>query len=63
MPDQPADPRHYEMKIPPEPQHANEEKESEKSTGDKRSSGPGGEQDTNATPSEDNGQPARQSGR
>ncbi len=25
MPEQPADPIHYEMKIPPEPKHTNEE--------------------------------------
>lgn len=25
MPDQPADPLHYEMKIPPEPQHPNDD--------------------------------------
>jgi len=27
MPEQPADPIHYEMKIPPEPKHTNEEKD------------------------------------
>ena len=63
MPDQPADPINYEMKIPPEPQNANEDKESEKSTGDDRAPGQGGEQDTNATRNEENGQPGRQSDR
>jgi hypothetical protein len=61
MPDQPADPRHYEMKIPPEPQHTNEESESEKSTLDERAPGQGSEQDANVNRNEDNGQPARPS--
>jgi hypothetical protein len=60
MPDQPSDPRHYEMKIPPEPQHENKEGESEKSAVNERAPRP---QDTNVTRNEDNQQPARQSGR
>ena len=35
MPDQPADPIHYDMKIPPEPKHPNEENEPAKKHGDK----------------------------
>jgi hypothetical protein len=35
MPDQPADPIHYDMKIPPEPKHRDEERESAKKHGDK----------------------------
>ena len=63
MPDQPADPRHYEMKIPPEPQHANKDRESEKSTVEERAPEAGGEQGANVTRDEDNGQPPRPSGR
>jgi len=63
MPDQPADPRHYDMKIPPEPQHGNKQSESEKSTVDEGAPEPGGEQDATATRNEDSGQPARPSGR
>jgi hypothetical protein len=63
MPDQPADPRHYEMKIPPEPQHANKERESENSTADEGAPGAGGEQDANVSRKEDNRQPARPSSR
>jgi hypothetical protein len=35
MPDQPADPIHYDMKIPPEPDRPDEEREPAKRHGDK----------------------------
>jgi hypothetical protein len=63
MPEQPADPRHYEMKIPPEPQHANKESESEKPTADERASEPGRSPDANVSRNDHNEQPPRQSGR
>jgi len=63
MPDQPADPRHYEMKIPPEPPHANIESEPDQSTADEREPGTGGAPDANVTRNDDDRQPARQSGR
>lgn len=41
MPDQPSDPIHYDMKIPPEPKdHEEEERHSAKKHGDKINSGP-----------------------
>ncbi len=40
MPDQPADPIHYDMKIPPEPKHqGEEEQEPAKKLGDKIDAG------------------------
>ncbi len=35
MPDQPADPIHYDMKIPPEPKHQDEENQPAKKHGDR----------------------------
>ena len=35
MPDQPADPIHYDMKIPPEPKNRDQESDSPKKHGDK----------------------------
>jgi len=35
MPDQPADPIHYDMKIPPEPKQKTEQSDSAKKQGDK----------------------------
>jgi len=35
MPDQPADPIHYDMKIPPEPKQRDEQSEEAKKHGDK----------------------------
>lgn len=37
MPDQPADPVHYEMKIPPEPKHKDDEQHSGSSEGARES--------------------------
>jgi hypothetical protein len=39
MPDQPADPIHYDMKIPPEPEQRSEEQDSAKKHGDKINTG------------------------
>jgi hypothetical protein len=39
MPDQPADPIHYDMKIPPDPKHRDEESEPAKKQGDKIDTG------------------------
>ena len=39
MPEQPADPIHYDMKIPPEPKNREEESESTKKQGDKINTG------------------------
>lgn len=41
MPDQPADPIHYDMKIPPEPKHHEQERDAEKKHGDKINIGGG----------------------
>jgi hypothetical protein len=41
MPDQPADPIHYDMKIPPEPKHGDEENQPAKKHGDKIDTGSG----------------------
>ncbi len=41
MPDQPADPIHYDMKIPPEPKHGDEEDQPAKKHGDKIDTGSG----------------------
>jgi len=35
MPDQPADPIHYDMRVPPEPKHREEQRGEEKKHGDK----------------------------
>jgi hypothetical protein len=40
MPDQPADPIHYDMRIPPEPKHKDEQSEPAKKHGDKIDSEP-----------------------
>ena len=55
MPDQPADPIHYDMKIPPEPKQSDEESESAKKHGDKINTGgagnsEAGKNDSNAQP-------------
>jgi hypothetical protein len=47
MPDQPADPVHYDMKVPPEPKNNEEERESAKKHGDKINSEAGSD-DKNA---------------
>ena len=39
MPEQPADPIHYDMKIPPEPKNREEERDSAKKHGDKIDTG------------------------
>ena len=39
MPDQPADPLHYDMKIPPEPKDRHEESEGAKKPADKIDTG------------------------
>ena len=39
MPEQPADPIHYDMKIPPEPKNREEESDSTKKHGDKINTG------------------------
>ncbi len=49
MPDQPADPIHYDMKIPPEPKNQDEESDSAKKHGDKI--------DTGSAPSHANAHP------
>ena len=41
MPDQPADPIHYDMKIPPEPKQDEQERDTEKKHGDKINIGSG----------------------
>ncbi len=45
MPDQPADPIHYDMKIPPEPKHPDENNEPAKKHGDKIDTGPANRSD------------------
>lgn len=35
MPDQPADPIHYDMRVPPEPEHRDEEREPARKQEDK----------------------------
>ena len=53
MPDQPADPIHYEMKIPPEPKHPKKDEESDKAEAGGGDSESGGAADERATRKED----------
>jgi len=39
MPEQPADPIHYDTKIPPEPKHGEEQQDEKKEHGDKIDTG------------------------
>jgi hypothetical protein len=62
MPDQPDDPIHYDMKIPPEKDPSSQDQESEKAELDRSAPKPDATKDTQATHSQDKSQSGRQLG-
>jgi hypothetical protein len=63
MPDQPDDPIHYDMKIPPEKEPSSQDQDSEKAESDRSAPIPDATKDTHASHSQDKSQAGEQQGK